>query len=489
MTIRSVRGTSATAWSAGSPALRNRSHITAPPTTVVNGMAADTWDGAASPIGSPAETVPAMNGTSGDASDGAAVPIGSPAETAATVDGTRGDGWRRQEAAWMLSRRAAASGLMTRARPPLLRILAVLVVLALVLCVPFTAGALAWPLAAVLLLHHHRRVCRTCPRRPDRGVPVWRLAAAAMLAAALVSVARQVDPPVQLPSVHVVAGGEAVDGTLVTANASTVALAPIGSRSIRVYRRSDVRELLVGPPLDRRAPGRSLLSRLLAGRAWAATPLDVWCGGEHYSWWRLGAACRTQPAVERPVFRSGRSVVARLACPRPADGGCAGFVTVRTRDAFTADGARQPVILGQSEFRVRNGTAGAVHVPMSRTARRIVASRPGRAVAVRVVLSRDLAGDAPVPGASLTATIDVGNPRPGRPAHGDTPRTRSGWGRPPGGGTGGGSGGGTGDGSGPRAPAPLSPAPASPAVTQAPADPAGVPPQRDQPIGGGLAAP
>ena len=53
---------------------------------------------------------------------------------------------------------------------------------------------------------------------------------------------------------------------------------------------------------------------------------------------------------------------------------------------------------------------------MSRTARRIVASRPGRAVAVRVVLSRDLAGDAPVPGASLTATIDVGDPRHG-PRH------------------------------------------------------------------------
>ena len=292
-------------------------HVDSPAETVgtVNGARGDASDGAARPIGPPAETVATVNGMAADARHGAASPIGPPAETAATVDGTRGDGWRRQEAAWMFSRRAAASGLMSRARPPLLRILAVLVVLALVLCVPFTAGALAWPLAAVLLLHHHRRVCRTCPRRPERGVPVARLAAAAMLAAALVSVARQVDPPVQLPSVHVVASGEAVDGTLVTANASTVALAPIGSRSIRVYRRSDVRELLVGPPLDRRAPGRSLLSRLLAGRAWAATPLDVWCGGEHYSWWRLGAACRTQPAVERPVFRSGRSVVATACLP------------------------------------------------------------------------------------------------------------------------------------------------------------------------------
>ena len=291
-------------------------------TVGTNGAGGDARDGAASPIGAPAGTVVTVaNGMAAGARDGAASPIGPPAETAATVNGMRGDGWRRQEAAWMLSRRAVASGLMTRARPPLLRILAVLVVLALVLCVPFTAGALAWPLAAVLLLHHHRRVCRTCPRRPDRGVPVWRLAAAAMLAAALVSVARQVDPPVQLPSVHVVAGGEAVDGTLVTANASTVALAPIGSRSIRVYRRSDVRELLVGPPLDRRAPGRSLLSRLLSGRAWAATPLDVWCGGEHYSWWRLGAACRTQPAVERPVFRAGAASSRPLPARSPRTAG------------------------------------------------------------------------------------------------------------------------------------------------------------------------
>ena len=297
------------------------------------------------------------------------------------------------------------------------RLIGGLVVVALVGCVPFTPGAFVWPVAAAALLRYHHCLCRACARRnggrAPAALPRLRLAAAAMIAAAAVSVARQLDPPVQLPSVHVEALGGDLDGTLVTANDRVVVLAPTGSRSLHVFARKHVRTLVIGPPADRRAPRPSLLSHVLGGGAWAATPLDVWCGGEHYPWWKLGDACRTQPSVEPGMRVQEGALLVPVRCPARARDGCSGFVAATTVRAYSYADRAQPVRLGRSSFTVRAVTTGTIRVPLAARARAVLVA-DGRPVTVAVTLSRDLLGAAPVPGARRVATVPIAPPAPRR---------------------------------------------------------------------------
>jgi hypothetical protein len=236
--------------------------------------------------------------------------------------------------------------------------------------------------------------CRVADGLPTRTL-VWSAAAAAMLASALVSVARQFDHPVKLPSVTLtLAAGESVTGVLVSAGAGDVVVGLPEERRLRSYPRDGVETVEIGPALDRRSPSRSLLSMALGGDAWAATPFELWCGGESYGWTSLGDLCRTQPRV---ASASGRFVdgaaVVRVACPERAPRGCSGYLTLTTSQAFAVDGLARaaPVELGRTVFQVEHGRTLEVALPVSRPVRACLGATE-QPVRLRALLSSDRAG-------------------------------------------------------------------------------------------------
>src|SRR4051794_2760203 len=180
----------------------------------------------------------------------------------------------------------------------------VVVVVLLILVVPFSAGAFAWPAALVGLGAYWLRLRREAPVGSGRRLPVWRIAVAGVVAASVISVARQTDPPVQLASVQALVVDApglsrtlglpaparasdpiALNGVLVTATGDEVAVGDPLRRQIVTVPRSHVSSLVIGPPLDVRAPPPSLLSRITSpDNAWAVTPLEFWCFQLRYSW-------------------------------------------------------------------------------------------------------------------------------------------------------------------------------------------------------------
>jgi hypothetical protein len=264
-------------------------------------------------------------------------------------------------------------------------------VLVLALVVPFSPGAYAWPVAALGLWYLWCRVADGLPRRRL----VWGAAAAAMLASALVSIARQLDYPVKLPSATLtLAAGESVTGVLVTAGSADVVVGLPEQRRLRSYPRASVETIEIGPALDRRSPSRSLLSMALGGDAWAATPFELWCGGESYGWTSLEELCRTQPRVAGVAGRfSGGAAMVRVTCPGRASRGCSGYLTLTTSQAFAVDGLPRaaPVELGRTVFQVEHGHMLEVALPVSRPVRRCLGATE-QPVRLRAVLSTDRAG-------------------------------------------------------------------------------------------------
>jgi hypothetical protein len=266
--------------------------------------------------------------------------------------------------------------------------------LVLVLIVPLSFGSYAWPAAAVGLACVWAFVL---PTQKDGWELAWRAGVAAMLAAALVSIARQLDHPVRLASATLTFsdGRAPVTGVLVSADASRVVLGvPVGE-TLQSYPRERIQRVDIGPALDHRAPPRSLLSRLLGDDAWAATPLELWCGGERYSWGHLGDLCQTQPTVltGTATFRGG-SVRVKVACPEPAHDGCSGFFTLSTVLSFAIDDQSRaaPLRLGRTVFQAPSDSWVEVTVPIGDAERRCLGSA-GQPVALRALLSSDQAGE------------------------------------------------------------------------------------------------
>jgi hypothetical protein len=280
------------------------------------------------------------------------------------------------------------------------RALAVLVVtvLGLVLVVPAAPGAYAWPVAALALWYVWVRGLATPTGNLSRRL-VWRAAVAAMLAAALISIARQLDHPVKLPSATVtLAGAGEVTGVLVSVGHDDVVVGLPEERRLASYPRRDVESIAIGSALDRRAPARSLLSKVLGGDAWAATPLEVWCGGESYSWIDVDDLCKTQPTVVEGGndYRDDRLRVS-VECPRRADDGCSGFLTVTTRDTFRVDdlARAQPLEIGRVAFRIKSGETLPVAMPVSGTLERCLRT-VRQPLHLRAVLSSDRAALGPL---------------------------------------------------------------------------------------------
>ena len=245
----------------------------------------------------------------------------------------------------------------------------------LALAVPFTPGALAWPVAAFVLLIVWARLLAT---PSNRGVPilkgafpVWRVASAAVLASAGISIARQFDHPVQLPALELWREDKRLGrGVLINATGDSVAvgLLPLYERPrIASYPRRRFTAIVIGRPFDLRAPTPSLLSQLTGQKAWAATPVELWCGGEQYPWSRVASLCRTQPSVvegEGPLVLDASGVDVPIRCPAQADRACVGFVSLETVRNFENRkvGLYGPLPMGPKPFAIKAGSPAEVSV-------------------------------------------------------------------------------------------------------------------------------
>ena len=276
--------------------------------------------------------------------------------------------------------------------------LGAIVVLGLV--VPLTPGALAWPIAAFALwAGWHQCIAEAFRPTDPRTFPLWRAVGLAVLLSAGVSLARQFDSPVQLPSATVQVGDRpSQTGVLVSANSDQVAVGFRERGEIMIFARSQLSNFLVGPTLDRRAPRASLLSRVLKGGAWAATPLELWCGGERYELWQLSKLCRTQPSLADPVAKvEDGTVTTLLACPRQATRGCAGVLRLETADRYKVrlDGQDRfgVVDLGIKPFQIPAGEELRVKI-VAQPKAQVLLGAAGAPVKLVATISLDRAGEA-----------------------------------------------------------------------------------------------
>jgi hypothetical protein len=279
---------------------------------------------------------------------------------------------------------------------------AVALVFALIL--PFSPGAFVWPIVLLAIVVYWQRLW-TSSREGGETRPkpsLLRIAAVAVIASVLVSIARQVDPMTQLPSVAVYLSADeksaerdgVVRGVLVTATNEIVAVGDPRTHSISTYPRAHVTALSVLPPLVPHTPPSSLISKLMFHDAWAWTPLRVWCEGDGYGWRRLGSVCKARPSVEPGSLRvvDGSVHGLRLRCPEEAVTACRGFVILRTAEPQydPQTGARLPAQLSRKDFNVQAGESAELQLPFDKTWK---ATLPDANPSVRVMLARDTLGE------------------------------------------------------------------------------------------------
>jgi hypothetical protein len=292
--------------------------------------------------------------------------------------------------------------------------LIVLVIIILVI-VPFTFASAMWAVGAALIVGYWL-ASRNTPISP------WKMAAIAVLAAAVVSLGRQLDQPVQLLHASAtLAGGEVVDGVFVASKDGTVYIGNTETHEIEAVSKDDIARLRLGPP-EERAPNASLLSQLIGGDRFAATPLEIWCNGERYSVWRIGDLCQTQPfltgTARRPLDTTKRLPTGetlsfapvRVFCPDEAHEGCRGWLRLRSVDSYDPGPYGNPVPKEFGPVRlaykgspdvIGPGQAGEHCVPISsgqRGALREVPpegkSVPPQPVPFIAIISKDFAGKA-----------------------------------------------------------------------------------------------
>ena len=263
------------------------------------------------------------------------------------------------------------------------------------LIVPWSFASATWPLGLGLLI----AVWLWRRRRPRLTVY---MAATAILAAAIVSIGRQLDEPVQLlrATVTFKEPGPDVNGAYVNASGDLVYVGDQRTGTIQAIPRAEVRMVTVGPPEDR-APSPSLLSHILPGeRRFSARPLEVWCDGERYGWFEAGKLCRTQPDLlwttrvhDRFFNRLGMPV--RIRCPKAADDVCRGWVHFRSREGYKHGraGIPRPVVPDPVPFAVGPSNITEVCATLTAGQLRLLQRESGeKAVLFDVMLADDAAG-------------------------------------------------------------------------------------------------
>jgi hypothetical protein len=220
---------------------------------------------------------------------------------------------------------------------------ALLAIAAVGLVVPWSFASATWPLGLAIvigiwLLRGRRATGPDADGPAERRRRTVSMAVAAVVAAAVVSVGRQLDEPVQLLRAEVTyqETRETLEGAYVNATGDTVYVGDEAEGTIEAIPRDQIRRLSVGPPQER-APSPSLLSRILPGdERFSARPLEFWCDGERYNWLEAAKVCETQPEVawttplhERFLDRLGMPV--RVSCPAEARDVCRGWVLLRSR--------------------------------------------------------------------------------------------------------------------------------------------------------------
>lgn len=187
------------------------------------------------------------------------------------------------------------------------------------------------------------------------------MAAAAVVAAAVVSIGRQLDEPVQLLHATVTFKDKtpAVEGAYLNSTSDVVYIGNPTAGTIDVIPRDDVRQVAVGPP-EERAPSPSLLSRILPGeRRFSVRPLEFWCDGERYGWFEADSVCETQPFVRwltedhhRDMDRLGMPIAVH--CPRELGEVCRGWVQFRSEKDYLHGraGIPRPVVPDPVRFAV-----------------------------------------------------------------------------------------------------------------------------------------
>jgi hypothetical protein len=278
--------------------------------------------------------------------------------------------------------------LPSRKENPLRFWVLVLLALAAVLVVPFSPGALAWPIGMALVLGSWLHERGESIRRPARPFPVWRVAAVAVVAAAGISIARQTDRPVQLPVVQVTVSDLAtippnvfadslrkaappsrsatVTGVLVAMTTGELAVGDPTTQSIAAIPRKATSSIAVGPSVDRASPPRSLASHLIGGSAWAVTPLEFWCGNARYTWTHIDKLCKGRPVIGKAdrsaVSAPGGVKGLAVTCPEDAPDVCRGYLLVTTKDAFpgTDRSVKAPLSMPPTWFSVTPDSTGEV---------------------------------------------------------------------------------------------------------------------------------
>ena len=213
---------------------------------------------------------------------------------------------------------------------------------------PATWASLSWLAAAVLVIGFRLRQVRKPRGNLD---PRLTLAVVAVVAAGIVSLARQLDQPVQLLSARVTLdSGPPRPGVLVD-NGDDVFIGDTVEHTIVGLPRSHVTSVTAGPP-EERAPAPSLLARLLGGNDYAITPFEWWCNGERYTWGELGDLCRTQLVLvdASRVLDGARPSYApvKVRCPPRATEGCIGSLRLVSRKLWRGGPASIPkhVVIG-----------------------------------------------------------------------------------------------------------------------------------------------
>ena len=234
------------------------------------------------------------------------------------------------------------------------------------LVVPWSYASASWPLAIALLLVVWRWKVRPLkgndPVARRRAVQI--ITITAVVAAAIVSIGRQLDEPVQLLHATLTPktkGAVPIDGVYVNASGDTVYLGRSGEGTIVAVPRDEVSGVALGPPEDR-APSPSLLSRIIPGDVrFAVRPLEVWCNGEKYHWGESHAVCRANPTLFwkptetehiRDFQRLGMPV--RVWCPGEARRPCSGWILLKSRKnyRFGPAGVPRPIVSAPVPFSV-----------------------------------------------------------------------------------------------------------------------------------------
>lgn len=169
-----------------------------------------------------------------------------------------------------------------------------------------------------------------------------------VMVAAVVSLGRQLDQPVQLldARVSVQDATRTVDGVYISSDGDEIFIGV--NNEIKAIPRSTVREVTLGPPRER-APSPSIASRVVGRNRFAITPFEWWCNGERYGWEDVSELCQTQiqlfKKADQKVQRrdlAGDAVPLILRCPVAAKKPCRGFLGMSSKNRYQLGSAALP---------------------------------------------------------------------------------------------------------------------------------------------------